>query len=133
LLRSRLSEPLRLATRAIGIRAASEVSALVAVSPHASWDGAIVALRGLKVIREVAQLYGLRPGPAVIAALLRRVARSAVETATLEATSQAAADHFLNNLPLVRHLGAVAGASTAAFRMYRLANVTAQSCSPFAE
>lgn len=133
ILRGRLTEPLRGATRATGLRAATEVSALVAISPHASWDGPIVALRGLKVIRQVATLHGLRPGPAVTVALLRRVARAAVESATIDLVSQAAADQFLNNLPLVRHLGAIAGASTAAFRLYRLTLVAGQACNPLAE
>ena len=133
LLRSRLAPPLASATRAIGLRAATEVSALVAISPHASWDGPIVALRGLKVIRQVAQLHGLRPGPAVTTALLGRVARAAVETATVDLVSQAAADHFLNNLPLVRHLGAISGASTAAFRLYRLTHAASRACHPLGE
>jgi len=129
-LRSRLREPLAAATRRIGIKAASEVGALVALSPHQSWDGLIVAWRGLRVIRQVAELHGLRPGPAVSLALLHRVARAAVETAMVDIASQAATDHLLNNVPLIRHLSAIPAASTAAFRLHRLAAVAARACSP---
>ncbi|MEJ0020437.1 MAG: DUF697 domain-containing protein [Acetobacteraceae bacterium] len=133
LLRGRLADRLRGATRAIGLRAASEAGALVAISPHPSWDGLIVALRGVRVIRQVAELHGLRPGPVVTMALFGRVARSAVETATVDLMSQAAADHVLNGLPVIKHLGAISGASTAAFRLYRLTQAAGQACSPLAE
>ena len=111
-LRSRLQQPLTTATRRIGLRAASEVSALVALSPHNTWDGLIVAWRGFRVIRQVALLHGLRPGPAVSLALIGRVAHAAVETAMVDVASQAAADHLLTNVPLIRHLSAIPAAST---------------------
>lgn len=133
LLRGHLAEPLRAATRGIALRAATEASALVAISPHASWDGPIVAFRGLRVIRLVAQLYGLRPGPVVTVALLGRVARAAAETAAVDLVSQTAADHVLNNMPVLKHVGAIAGASTAAFRLYRLTHVAARACDPLGE
>jgi len=76
LLRDRLAAPIGSATRRFGISAATDAGALVTLSPHASWDGVIVALRGLRVIRQVALLYGLRPSPAATLALLRRVARA---------------------------------------------------------
>ncbi len=129
-LRSRLAQPLAIATRRIGLKAATEGSALVAVSPHASWDGVIVAWRGLRVIRQVAQLYGLRPGPAVTVALLRRVAQAAVETAATDLMSQTAADHLLGSVPVIRHLAAIPGASVAGIRLYRLAGVVGRACSP---
>ena len=129
-LNSQLRDPLAAATRRIGFKAASEVSALVALSPHDSWDGLIVAWRGLRVIRQVAVLHGLRPGPAVSLALLGRVAHAAVETAMVDVASQAAADHLLANVPLLRHLSAIPAASTAAFRLHRLASVAGRACSP---
>lgn len=133
MLRNHLQEPLSAATRRIGVKAATEVSALIAVSPHQSWDGLIVAWRGLRLIRQIAQLHGLRPGPAVSLALLGRVGRAAVETAAVDVVSQAAADHVLGNVPLVKHLSAIPAVSTAALRLYRLANVAARACSPLAE
>src|SRR5262245_25947305 len=127
LLRGHLAEALRTATRGIALRAAAEASALVAISPHASWDGPIVAFRGLRVIRQVAQLHGLRPGPVVTVVLIGRVARAAAETAAVDLVSQAAADHVLNNMPVLKHVGAIAGASTAAFRLYRLTFAAARA------
>ena len=129
-LRNQLRDPLAAAAKRIGVMAASEASALVALSPHHSWDGLIVAWRGLRLMRQVAQLHGLRPGPAVSLALLGRVGRAAVETAAADVVSQAAADHLLTNVPLVRHLSAIPAVSTAAFRLYRLAGVAARACSP---
>lgn len=130
MLSNHLREPLAIAAKRIGIKAASEVGALVALSPHQSWDGLIVAWRGLRVVRQVAELHGLRPGPAVSLALLRRVARAAVETAVVDVASQAATDHLLKNVPLIRHLSAIPAASTAAFRLQRLAGIAARACSP---
>lgn len=132
-LRNHLREPLAAATKRIGVRSASEVGALVALSPHDSWDGLIVAWRGMRVIRQAAELHGLRPGPAVSLALLRRVARAAVETAVVDIASQAATDHLLTNVPLIRHLAAIPAASTAAVRLHRLASITARACSPLEE
>ena len=132
-LRNQLRAPLAAAAKRLGIKAASEVSALVALSPHPSWDGLIVAWRGLRLMRQVAQLHGLRPGPAVSIALLGRVGRAAVETAAADVVSQAAADHVLTNVPLIRHLRAIPAVSTAAFRLYRLAGVAARACSPLGE
>lgn len=131
MVRNRLGGPLGAATRRIGIKAASEGSALVALSPHASWDGVIIGLRGLRVIRQVAEAHALRPGPAVTLALLGRVARAAVETASTDLLSQTAADHLLGSAPVIKHLvAAIPGASVAAVRLYRLAAIVARVCSP---
>ena len=128
---SRLAGSLDTATRRIGIRAASEGSALVALSPHHSWDGVIVGLHGLRVIRQVAEAHALRPGPAVMLALIGRVACAAVETVATDLLSQTAADQLLGSVPVLKHLAAaIPGISVAGLRLYRLAATVARVCSP---
>ena len=131
ILRSRVTEPLRVAALGLGRRAALDGAGLIAISPHASWDGVIAGLRGLLVIRQVAGLYGLRPGTMVSLVLVRKVAATAVGTAGIDLLSQSLADHALGTLPIARHLaGALPGTSVAALRLYRLAGITAAACSP---
>jgi putative membrane protein len=123
--------PLRTAVRRIGQDAAVRGAALVAISPHASWDGLIAAWQGLRVIRSVARLYGLRPGPAVTVALVRKVAWTAAGTAGVDLLSQTVADQALSSLPVARHvLAAVPGSGVAALRLYRLAWIAAEACTP---
>jgi putative membrane protein len=69
ILQNRGAVPLREAAMAIGRRAEIEAGTLIALSPHPSWDGPIAGLRGLGVIRQVARLHGLRPGPVLTVAL----------------------------------------------------------------
>jgi putative membrane protein len=132
LMHNRLDSQLSAATRRIGIKAASQGGALVALSPHASWDGVIVGWHGLRVIRLVAQAHALRPGPAMTLALLRRVTGAALETASADLVSQAATDRLLGSVPLLKHLvAAIPEVSLAGMRLYRLAAVAAYVCSPF--
>jgi uncharacterized membrane protein YcjF (UPF0283 family) len=81
ILRNRVAEPFRTAAVQLG-RAALESTAVIAISPHASWDGMFVALRGLIVIRQVAVLDGLRPGTMETIVLMRKVAMAAIGTAS---------------------------------------------------
>lgn len=131
ILASRIGEPLAAAARRIGQDAAVEGAALVAISPHASWDALIAAWKGVLVIRKVASVYGLRPGPVVTMALMRKVAWTAAGTAGVDLLSQTLADQALSSLPVARHvIAAVPGGGVAALRLYRLATITARACSP---
>jgi putative membrane protein len=130
-LRHRVIEQLHKAAQQAGRRAALEGGALIAVMPSPALDGITAATRGLILIRQVAQIYGLKPSPFVILALIRKVAWTAAGVSGLDLLSQTLADHTLQKLPLVQHLaGAVPGTSAAAIRIYRLANITAEACSP---
>lgn len=51
LLRNRAADPLREAAKTIGQRAAVQGASLIAVSPHASWDGLIAGVRTVLIIR----------------------------------------------------------------------------------
>ncbi len=130
-LRSQVSDRLRETAGALGRRAAVEGATLVAICPHPAWDGLIAGGRGLLVIRHVAALYGLRPGLAVTLALMRRVAWTAAGTTGLSLVSQGLADHVLGSMPVLKHVaGALPGSGVVAVRLYRLAGITAETCSP---
>ena len=131
ILRSQVADRLREAAGVLGRRAAVEGATLVAICPHPAWDGVFAGGRGLLVIRHVAALYGLRPGLAVTLALMRRVAWTAAGTTGLSLVSQGLADHALASMPVLKHLaGALPGTGAVAVRLYRLAGVTAETCSP---
>jgi putative membrane protein len=133
-LRDRAADPLHGAAKAIGQRAGLQAAGLVAVSPHANWDGMIAGLRGLLVIREVARLFGLRPGLAVTLVLVRKVAWTAAGISGVDRLSQSFADHAFHMLPFTRHIvEKVPGSSVAALRLYRLATIAAAACCPVAE
>ena len=134
IIRDRVLPELREAARQIGLRAAIQGGALVAISPSASLDGIFAGLRGLGVMREVAQICGFRPGLVVTIALLRRVAVTAATVTGTELLSRTLADAVLEKTPFLKHLaGALPGTSIAAIRLYRLACVTAEACSPVPE
>ena len=131
ILRSQVADRLLVAARGMGRRAAVEGATLVAVCPHPAWDGLIAGGRGLLVIRRVAALYGLRPGMAVTLALLRRVGWTAAGTAGIDLVAQGLADHALTSMPVLKHVaGALPGTGVVAVRLYRLAGVAAEACSP---
>lgn len=131
LLRARVSVPLDQAAGRIGRQAALEGAALVAILPHPALDGLFAGLRGLRVIRQVAALYGLRPGMLMGFALARRVAWTAAGTAGMDMLAQTMLDQVVTSVPGVRHVAAaIPGAGVAAVRLYRLAGIAAAACDP---
>ncbi|OJY73635.1 MAG: hypothetical protein BGP12_13690 [Rhodospirillales bacterium 70-18] len=131
LLRARVAAPLAQAAGRVGRQAALEGAALVAILPHPALDGVFAGLRGLRVIRQVAALYGLRPGTLASFALARRVVWTAAGTAGMDMLAQTMLDQVMTTVPGVRHLAAaIPGAGVAAVRLYRLAGITASACDP---
>ena len=131
ILANRVAAPLLERARRIGRNAGLQAASAVALTPHASWDGVVVGLRGLGAIREVAELFGLRPGPAVCWVLLRHISRAALETMGADLLAQKVTDQFLSATPGLRHVAAaVPEMGIAAARLYRLAVITAKECSP---
>lgn len=131
ILRNRVVGPLLDRSRRIGRNAGIQAASAVALTPHASWDGLVVGFRGIAAIREVAELFGLRPGPAVCWVLLRHISRAALETMASDLLAQKITDQFLSGTPGLRHLAAaVPEMGIAAMRLYRLAVITAKECSP---
>ena len=85
---------------------------------------------GVRVIRQVAALHGLRPGIMGTLSLLQKTALAAATVAAAEIAVNAAT-HAIVSHPLLRHLaGDVAGAGVAARRMIVLARAAAVASSP---
>jgi putative membrane protein len=124
---------LREATDALGRTAALQSMAIVAATPSPALDALAVGWRGLRLIRQVAALHGMRPGFLGTLALLQKTALAA---ATVAATEMAvnAATHAIIAHPLLRHLaGDVAGAGVTARRMIVLARAASVACSPLSQ
>lgn len=131
LLLARVSAPLSVAAGRIGRQAALEGAALVAILPHPALDGVFAGLRGLRVIRQVAALYGLRPGTLMGFSLARRVVWTAAGTAGMDMLAHTMLDQVVTTVPGIRHVAAaIPGAGVAAVRLYRLAHITGAACDP---
>ena len=130
LLRAGPLQSLRESTDALGRTAALQSVASVAATPSPALDVLAVGWCGLRLIRQVADLHGMRPGTLATLALLRKTALAAATVAVTEVAVNAAT-HAMIAHPLLRHLaGDVAGAGVAARRMMVLARAAAAACSP---
>jgi putative membrane protein len=130
LLRAGPAQSLREATDVLGWTAALQSVAIIAAMPSPALDALALGWCGVRLIRQVATLHGMRPGLMGTLALLRRTALSAATVAATEVAVNAAT-HAMMNHPLLRHLaGDVAGAGVAARRMIVLARAAAMACSP---
>jgi uncharacterized membrane protein YcjF (UPF0283 family) len=130
LLRAGPVAALRARSEVLGRAAAINVFAVTAAIPSPSLDGLLVAWRGVRLVREVAALHGMRPGVAGTFSLLRRVFFSGATVAAANLAADTAMRAVLGS-PLLAHVtGDVAGAGVAARRMVVLARATAASCCP---
>jgi putative membrane protein len=130
LLRSGPLAALRARSDALGRSAAIQIFAATAAVPHPLFDGLLVAWRGTRLVRQVAELHGLRPGLLGTLSLLRRTALSAAGVVATDLALNTVSSAVLSS-PLLQHVaGDVAGAGVAARRMIVLARATAAACSP---
>ena len=130
LLRAGLEAGLRARADGLGRRAAMQVVAGMAATPAPSLVVLLVSWRGLRLIRQIAALYGLRPGLFGTLGLLRRTAYAATATAVTEAAINTAA-HAVLSTPLLAHLaGEMAGGAVAARRMIVLGRAASVACTP---
>ncbi len=130
LLRAGPEATLRAQADALGRRAALQVVAGMAATPAPALVLLLVSWRGVRLIRQVAVLYGLRPGVLGTLGLLRRTALAATAAAVVEVAVNTAA-HAVLSTPLLTHLaGEMAGGAVAARRMVVLARAAAVACSP---
>ena len=130
LLRSGPGQKLRDAADSLGRTASVQVVAGIAAMPSPALDVALVAWRGVRLVRQVAALYGLRPGLLGTLSLLRRTALSATFVGAVEFAGNTAAHALLSNPLLAHALGDMAGAGVAARRMTVLARASAAACDP---
>src|SRR5580698_1553044 len=130
LLRSGPAQALQDATEALGRAAAFQSVAIVAATPSPAMDVLTIGWCGARLIRQVAALYGMRPGMMGTLALLQKTALAAATVAAAEIAVNAAT-HAMVSHPLLRHVvGDAAGTGVAARRMIVLARAAAVACSP---
>lgn len=133
LLRAGPSAALQAAAEAQGRAAAVQVVAGIAAMPSPAFDTLLIGWRGLRLIRQVAALYGVRPGALGALSLLRRTVSSATLVGATELAANAATQAVLSH-PLLSHVvGEIAGAGVAARRMLVLSRAAAVACDPVPE
>ncbi len=116
-----------------GRTAAVQILAATAVSPWPGLDGVLVVWRGLRLIRRIAELYGMRPGTLGTLRLWRRVAMDAGSVAAADVVVATMTDALFSS-PLGGALaGQASGSAIAAQRMLRLSVAVARSCRPIDE
>lgn len=130
LLRAGPGAALQRDARALGRSAAIQAATATAAVPSAALESLLLAWRGVRLVREIAALHGMRPGLLGTLALLRRVALSAGFVLAAEAGTEALI-RTVGGLPLIALAAEHAvGATVAARRMMVLARVTEAACSP---
>ncbi|MFO1037141.1 MAG: TIGR01620 family protein [Geminicoccaceae bacterium] len=89
------------------LEGARDIGVLTALAPTGLLDGVLVLWRTTLMLRAIARLYGMAPGPAVTASLLRRCIRNAALAGVADMVTQAALEHV--GASLVALLSARAG------------------------
>ncbi len=130
LLRAGPSEILQNAADRLGRVAAVQAIAGVAAMPSPALDVLFVAWRGVRLVRQVAALYGVRPGALATLGLLRRTAVAATMVGAANLAGNTAARAVLSHPLLAHALGDAAAAGVAARRLLVLARATAAACDP---
>ena len=130
LLRAGPSETLQNAADRLGRVAAVQAVAGVAAIPSPALDVLFVAWRGIRLIRQVAALYGVRPGALATLGLLRRTAVAATMVGAANLAGNTAARAVLSHPLLAHALGDAAAAGVAARRLLVLARATSAACDP---
>lgn len=130
LLRAGPCRTLRDAADRLGRNAAVQAVAGIAAIPSPALDVLFVAWRGVRLVREVAALYGVRPGTVGTFGLLRRAATAATLVGAANLAGNTAAHAVLSNPLLAHALGDAAAAGVAARRLLVLARATALACDP---
>ncbi len=116
------------AAAAAGRAAATQAFAATAVVPSPALDAVFFAWRGVRLVREVAAIHGLRPGLAGTLSLLRRTVFEAGTVAAADVAIDAFTRAAVSN-PLVEKLAGEAGkGAVAARRMLMLARAAARAC-----
>lgn len=130
LLRAGPSQALRDQADRLGRTAAVQAVAGIAAIPSPALDVLFVAWRGVRLVRQVATLYGVRPGILGTLGLLRRTAVAATMVGAASIAGNTAARAVLSHPLLVHALGEAAAAGVAARRLLVLARAAAIACDP---
>jgi len=130
LLRAGPGRALRDAADAIGRTAAVQTVAGIAAMPSPSLDILLVGWRGVRLVRQVATIYGVRPGLLGTLSLLRRTALSATMVGAIDLAGNTLAHGLLSSPLLAKLAGEAAAAGVAARRMLVLGRAAAAACDP---
>lgn len=133
LLRAGPAAQLRAKSEALGRAAAMQAVAGVAAMPSPGLAGIFIAWRGLRLVRQIATLYGLRPGFFGTLGLVRRTVTAAASVAGVEMAANTAAHAVLSGAVAQHLAGEMAAAGVAARRMVVLARAAAVACSAIDE
>jgi putative membrane protein len=118
----------RLAEAAIR-RAATQAFAINAISPTALLDTLLFAARALRLIREIAEIYGQRPGLAGTVHLLRRLASGAGMVGAVDLVGGILVQQF-GGAVMERLSASAAESAYATQKMARLGIVAMALCRP---
>ena len=118
----------RLAEAAVR-RAAAQAFAINAVSPTALLDTVLFAARAMRLVREIAEIYGQRPGLAGTVHLLRRLASGAGMVGAVDLVGGIVAQQ-LGGAVIERISASAAESAYAAQKMARLGILAMALCRP---
>ena len=112
------------------VASAARATALgVSVSPVASIDAALVIWRSVRMVRQIAQIYGLRPGSAATIILVRRLLYGALQSVAVDVLGDAWVQLLGHRFASV--LSARLGEGVfAAVRVARLGILAIEQCRP---
>jgi putative membrane protein len=110
-------------------RAAAQTFAINAISPTVLLDTFLFAARAMRLLREIAEIYGQRPGLAGTVHLLRRLASGAGLVGAVDVVGGVIAQQ-LGGAVLERLSASAAESAYAAQKMARLGLVAMASCRP---
>jgi putative membrane protein len=111
-----------------GRAAALQSLAATAIVPSPALDGLFIAWRGVRLVREVARIHGLRPGLVGTLKLLRRTLFEAGAVAAADVAINAAVTAVTTNPLVASVVGDAASGAVAARRMLLLSRATARAC-----
>ena len=120
--------PLDMRARGVVKRAAAEVFGSAALSPIPAVDAMVFIYRALRLLREVASIYGLRPGVLATWTLARQTLANAALVATTDELSGRLAASFFGSAKVQHWIGELAGAGVAAQRMLRFGTAAMSAC-----
>ncbi len=116
------------AAGAAGRAAAAQAFAATAVVPSPALDAVFFAWRGVRLVREVAAIHGLRPGIAGTLALLRRTVLEAGTVAAADVAIDALMRGLVSNALVEKVAGEAGKGAVAARRMLMLSRAASRAC-----
>jgi putative membrane protein len=122
-------KPLDERAQQIVVRAARDAAVGVSISPVAALDVAITIWRSVRMVRQIAAVYGFRPGTAATVVLARRVLISAATNAAIDVAGTVWSEHLGHRVAGVLSQKLAEGVITA-IRTARLGLATMEACRP---